>query len=489
MHVRQVRQKAFRARSRTGCRTCRIRHLKCDETPGACHNCTSTGRICIPHFLGTGFRWKMTSDERRCFSRFQHYTIPGLLWLFKSPLWHTMVLQMCSSEPAVYHAVVALSAAHQDIETFGLPLPGDTRKSVWQEFALEHSIRSFSLLNKRYTSQDPLFRKVMLLCCFLFVLMELLHGRYDRVCQHLNSDNQCTFLSPHGPVFTYDHHLKHPSWLGTHPHGFSSIYEARQTFEPLLSAIYRYLGRCWSLSQPDKMYHYESLCLKQGELLSRLSQYSGKFQLFRSQPKFSLRSEKDNHGAQIILLLYQTLAITIKIALLPKHAPAIDHYTPEYKAYLHSVEGIMSNVSDHPSISMEPSIVPTLFAIAFGCNDFNVRLRAVENLRCWPHFEGLFDSHWISLVLLEKMNIDFQEVIETGLCNQPNLNPSGLGLSTEDDCMRVAREITRIRERITKGQPNYLDGVLESATYVASWPSVALIQKAKARRIHMAKAS
>lgn len=31
---------------RTGCRTCKIRRKKCDETKPACHRCTSTGRKC-----------------------------------------------------------------------------------------------------------------------------------------------------------------------------------------------------------------------------------------------------------------------------------------------------------------------------------------------------------------------------------------------------------------------------------------------------------
>ncbi|KAA8644658.1 Zn(II)2Cys6 transcription factor domain-containing protein [Aspergillus tanneri] len=151
-------QRSGGSRSRTGCRTCRARHVKCDETPGACKKCTSTGRRCdydlqrLPHKrkpvqpnqlalpeLTDGFQWSITSDEGRCFSHFQFHTLPNLLELSNFVLWQNLVLQISYTEPAVYHAAVSLSAAHQNAEIYGIPLPGQDINTAWYRFAVQQS--------------------------------------------------------------------------------------------------------------------------------------------------------------------------------------------------------------------------------------------------------------------------------------------------------------------------------------------------------------
>ncbi|PWY90685.1 C6 zinc finger domain protein [Aspergillus heteromorphus CBS 117.55] len=531
----EKRQRVRTKRSRTGCRTCRVRRIKCDETPGACTNCTSTGRSCdydmhrlpptheIPHLtsalarpLAAGFRWKMTSDERRCFSHFQNYTVPGLLELFESPLWQRVVLQMSYSEPAVYHAVVALSAAQQDMEAYGMPLPGETRNSVWQQFALEHSVRSFSLLNKRHASQDPTFRAVMVLCCLLFVLLELLQGQYDRACQHLNSgllilkelkadrnlvestsspietcvvaafaqlDNQSAFFPLHGPVFCFDDTIKCHLWLEAHPYAFSSIYEARQTLDPVTSGVYRYLAVCWPLSARGVGLNYHSLHLKQGELLSQLQHYAEAFELFCDSPH-SLRNGRETRAADIIRVVYKTLSLAVKVSLLPKHSHIIDLYTPEYATQLQSVEDIMSKFPSRPSISMEPSIVPSLYIIAMGCSDFDIRLRAIEALDGWPHFEGLFDSQWVSLLGVEKMAIDVLSLRYEGGSSEKESDSgqgSEQGSISGEELIRLEERIIQLRDHVTRGHKHSLEEIAASTAYVTAWPCVALIQEMKAR--------
>lgn len=107
----------------------RARHVKCDEIPGACKNCTSTGQSCEGYDAqrvplpdrnggrnvrkytepgdlllmepGVGIQWTMTSDEQRCFSHFQHKLLPALGGWFDSTLWNTLVLQLGVMERAV----------------------------------------------------------------------------------------------------------------------------------------------------------------------------------------------------------------------------------------------------------------------------------------------------------------------------------------------------------------------------------------------------
>ncbi|RAL08747.1 Zn(II)2Cys6 transcription factor [Aspergillus homomorphus CBS 101889] len=208
------RKKTFSKRSRTGCRTCRARRVKCDETPVACLKCTGSGRTCdgydrhrlapaggrrktgdttpiftIPANLARKLQWNVTSDERRCLSFFQHRSVQHLVGLYDSFLWQQVIFRLCCKEPAVYHAVVALGAVNQANELTGcIPRPGQSTthlQNTWYRFALEQSGRSVALLNKRRMSQDPQLQETILVCCLLFIICELLHGNRNRADFHL----------------------------------------------------------------------------------------------------------------------------------------------------------------------------------------------------------------------------------------------------------------------------------------------------------------
>lgn len=152
----------------------------------------------------------MTSDEQRCFSHFQYRVLPALGDFFDSVLWRKLVLQMGSKERAVFHAAVALSAIYQDIEVSGAPLPGQDLCNDWHYFAMDQAGRSLANLNSRSVSHDPHRQEVVLVCCLLFLLMELLRGRYDEAFQHLHAGLQilnelkahkanCYLASPRDP--------------------------------------------------------------------------------------------------------------------------------------------------------------------------------------------------------------------------------------------------------------------------------------------------
>ncbi|VZH91530.1 unnamed protein product [Fusarium fujikuroi] len=46
MKTKESRKKRYAAKGKTGCITCRIRRVKCDEGKPSCHRCVSTGRKC-----------------------------------------------------------------------------------------------------------------------------------------------------------------------------------------------------------------------------------------------------------------------------------------------------------------------------------------------------------------------------------------------------------------------------------------------------------
>ncbi|KAL4965003.1 Zn(II)2Cys6 transcription factor [Aspergillus stella-maris] len=446
-------KRAGTKKSRTGCRTCRVRRIKCDETSGSCNNCTKTSRTCdydiqrLPpsrqrgvssartcHLQRTpeiiaNFRWAITSDERRCYSYFQHFTIPTLSEVFYSPLWRDLILQMSMSEPAVYHAVIALGAVHQDSETYGMPLPGQDLQNEWHRFAIEQCGRSFALLGRRTSSQDPRFRNTVLLCCVLFILAQLMRGQYDEAVQHISNglrvlneayaqDSQGKLIDP--TIITAFAHLgtqslhygvddilslKTVTEQQEPPTGcdeFANFHEAQWTLGFLLTGACRFLVRCEGLTKEEIAIDYVSLQDEQLQLLSRMSSFDDRFEGFLSTAKLT---HKEQRAAEIMLLNRRSLSMLVQIALIWDKS-LIDLYTPEYEAQMSLTEGIMERYPERPTVMLELGILPPLYNAAMWCRDFNVRIRAVKALRAWPHREGLFDSNWLAFLALQRMKAD-----------------------------------------------------------------------------------
>src|SRR2546430_7255487 len=67
----------------------------------------------------------VTSKERQYFEFFRSRTAAEMCGQFESNFWDSLVLQIGHSEPAVYHAAIALSSMHRSYETNGRPIVTD----------------------------------------------------------------------------------------------------------------------------------------------------------------------------------------------------------------------------------------------------------------------------------------------------------------------------------------------------------------------------
>ncbi|KAE8391737.1 hypothetical protein BDV23DRAFT_193080 [Aspergillus alliaceus] len=426
-------------RSRTGCRTCRARHVKCDETPGACRNCTSTGRRCegydlhrlplqggrgkkastiqVQALIRNGFSWTMTSDERRCLSYFQYHTLPSLLGLFGSPLWEKLVFQVGQSEPAIFHAIVALSAIHQDSEARGMPMSMEEPDNSWHRFSLEQLSRAFNLLIKRRTSQDPRFCNVTLVCCLLFVLSDLLRGHYDDAFVHLQGglailqelkahrqlvapmpreelveqslvaafahlDIMSTHFGVGGPVLRIENELGDGQSECNPTMPFQTLQDALRAFEPNFSAIFRFISPCMYLPPEKIQSDYETLHVRQIYLWSRFNQFIRMFKQFYST-MYDQLSLTDQRGADLIQIWILGLSVSLKTCL--------------YEMIVACTEAFLQKYPERPTISIQCGIIPAVFHAAFACRDYTIRWQAIELLWAWPHREGALKIELLAL--------------------------------------------------------------------------------------------
>ncbi|KAL4864289.1 hypothetical protein BDV12DRAFT_189025 [Aspergillus spectabilis] len=434
------RQRAFAKRSRTGCRTCRICHVKCDETPGACRNCSSNDWSCdgyelnrlprrappsksqssssspslIPAPIATGFCWATTADEKRCVSFFLYRTIPSLTSFYDSSLWHKLVLQMSCTEPAVYHAVVALSAHMASVRV-----------------GTVHAV--FGLLNKRHILLDPQIREVLLVCCLLFIMLELACGRYDDATVHLQSglailkemkiqhrlqgatpvavednlvaaflhlESQATHHGVLKPPLHLDDRLIHEQRYEAYLFEFRTLQEAQQALNPLMNTAFPFLERCWSRPEAEIMASYGTLHAKQQRLLSCITQFGSHLDRFL-ETAYNRLTVKQQRGVDMIRVSYLTLLINIKTCLYTRGCPEPDWFMREYKELLSETLATIDRFPERPLMTIDGTICPALFTVAARCPDYTIRYQAIGALRAWPHCEGYFNSPFIAELVEE----------------------------------------------------------------------------------------
>ncbi|KAH8895451.1 hypothetical protein GQ53DRAFT_715107 [Thozetella sp. PMI_491] len=176
------RKREFVTRSRTGCITCRIRRVRCDEQKPFCNRCLSTGRKCdgygeMPDRVAeTSLTSRATGSatgcspygmvpvprhprvalprsneqELRSYQFFVDVTAPTLAGVFDSEFWMTEIPRICHYDPAIWHATVSLGAVHENYNT----APGTVSTALPADFATRQFNASIKHLTQLSSSQD-----------------------------------------------------------------------------------------------------------------------------------------------------------------------------------------------------------------------------------------------------------------------------------------------------------------------------------------------
>ncbi|KAK7926729.1 hypothetical protein PG985_003727 [Apiospora marii] len=218
--------KSRRAKVKSGCRTCKIRKVKCDEGRPACQRCISTGRVCDGYGVwgGGGNNFgsrpagprpceallpqrglspigggrKFSAAEQDCFEWFSCKAATKLQGIFCITFWSQLLPQACLNEPAIMHAALALSSTHQK-NAIGDPDPPSSSPSLLHdgqaldksdEFTLVQYSKAIQQLRPHLgagQSNSATSIRVALIACLVFANLEFLNGRYNIGIAHLHS--------------------------------------------------------------------------------------------------------------------------------------------------------------------------------------------------------------------------------------------------------------------------------------------------------------
>ncbi|KAF2185302.1 hypothetical protein K469DRAFT_739026 [Zopfia rhizophila CBS 207.26] len=199
------RARRYGAKVKTGCITCKIRRVKCDEKKPNCLRCISTGRKCdgyaqnkkdfqfqaLSLSQASSFRYTVPMfsgfDDNVHYLEFYHHCAgPTLSSKFDNEFWSRISLQMAQSEPAVRHALIALGYLHKTE-------PGNL-KHARSGFAADHEPRTLLFHYNRSVrclvdrmAEPSYSREVGLVTCVLFICIEFLRGNYHTAFTHLRS--------------------------------------------------------------------------------------------------------------------------------------------------------------------------------------------------------------------------------------------------------------------------------------------------------------
>lgn len=218
---RPKRTRASKPKVRSGCLTCKIRRIKCDELKPACQRCTSTGRKCdgypvidareastppVQARLQTPTpepcleMVRGTPQELRGLEFFHRRTSLGLGSFFDADVWMRLVPQMGHAEPAIKHAIIAIGSLHQAREretqvagikmvsgwhgsgTSLLPAHEGGEKHSDSFATVQYNKAIMHLSNNLRTSAGSV--DLALMTCLLFICIEFLRGDAEPAMKH-----------------------------------------------------------------------------------------------------------------------------------------------------------------------------------------------------------------------------------------------------------------------------------------------------------------
>ncbi|KAH7086295.1 hypothetical protein FB567DRAFT_67192 [Paraphoma chrysanthemicola] len=226
----RVSRKAHR-KVKTGCRTCKVRRVRCDEGFPACYRCVSIGRICdgygiwggggaihnkssqiteaqrtrpsaaptqakilVPLMPSTQASLRqgpnISTEEQEYLEWFIHGTSVHTPRIFTAHCWSPLILQATVHSPMTLQALLAISAAHKRKVLDPANRARDGELPDAQEIFLlkQHgrAMKSMQKLLKSDSTTSSSNLSLILIMCGLFVLLERVRGQYEAACLHLS---------------------------------------------------------------------------------------------------------------------------------------------------------------------------------------------------------------------------------------------------------------------------------------------------------------
>ncbi|KAE8332775.1 hypothetical protein BDV39DRAFT_215835 [Aspergillus sergii] len=446
-----VKHRKYTSRTRSGCRTCKIRRVKCDEQRPSCVKCIGSGRVCNgygiwdrpaevlskPRLQTTSVFYPPQSfpgldqQEKRHLHRFRYFVAGRLAEPFGSHFWSSLVLQISLSEPAVVHASIALSSAY---DLFLPDIGYNTSSPVSNiSFLLRQYNRAIRALTSKINLNDSASLRTAAVSSILFICLEILRGDSNAMYAHFGSGvkllSQLQNRRGGSPASSelvlveddpqiYDDHLVTvfsqlnlqflmlgnssqlretfitPFYYSRRVHippQFRNVVEARRSFTSILLAV-TYLCKEFERAILTSNSQIPEPCIteieKQQALEAAMTEWVASYE--RSITSFLASA---SHGEAISLTMLRIYARTCTIIIgtcLTIKETAYDPYLCEFESILKQYRDSLSPGACKldPCFTIDMGLFPPLYFTAIKCRNHSVRKQALSLLEQYPTMEG-----------------------------------------------------------------------------------------------------
>ena len=391
----------------------------------------------------------LSTEAQSYLEWFKNCTIPKLPGAFPSDIWRVCLLQASSSEPAVLHAVLALSSAHKRKTLYSGLEAVYTPPDQQEQFMLRSYSTAIKCLQPHLTSKRISSNRIALITCLVFITLEYIRGHYRAGQIHLQNGLQLLRNIAAGYA-TAGHDylilntspesiddwitdsfarlqaqsdffgertrrlrfvLKEPSSLDQ-PLPFQSALHARQHLERLIDEIVLLKEKHIS----DNFLALPDMIAKRHSLQMGLASWFGRYEL--STASALAQCPPLEKFAYRLLGIYYTTASIMAACLFHHGESILDEHTSSFLSIINQAVGICKIVQlgnqlyDIPGASeMSSSIadlgwIPPLCFTALKCRHHRIRMQAIKLLSYSLHKEGMWDATLSTSMAKEAVRIE-----------------------------------------------------------------------------------
>ncbi|KAF5637885.1 transcriptional regulatory moc3 [Fusarium sp. NRRL 52700] len=408
MNTTGSRKKRYATKGKTGCITCRIRRVKCDEDKPSCHHCTSTGRKCDGYDLTTlasGGRIQRqpivsggSDAESQAIYQFRTRIATLIASSFDADFWTYDVLHKSDTYTPVRHGLAALASAYQKSILLGIK-PASCDVFIFCQYEKAMKSLSFCLRETKVLSTSA--KLAALVANFLFTYLCSLQGLRQEALVHLR--NGLELIHEWGDLRGHGQHMV-TDILGLYMRLDTQtrvISTTDSTFhcwggrsqKTALDGISDTPSVCSLLRQLDAI-HGQVLQASNLQASTMSTEHSLKLWDWRFET-LSVTSQEEEKHVTALKMRRVMLEVTINRAARTSDG-ATSSVDADCKTILNLALQLISELGLRPAQAgfyLSNGLVEALYFVAVTSEDWDLRQKAIHILRQYQFTDGVWGSN------------------------------------------------------------------------------------------------
>ncbi|RFU25494.1 hypothetical protein B7463_g10843, partial [Scytalidium lignicola] len=395
----------------------------------------------------------MSQEEKMAFEYFKLCTSVDLPGVFNSEFWETFVFQIASTEPAIFHAAIALGAVHRGRRTQESHACSDGTSALDSHgrLVLRQYNKAINHLNVLLNDKNENAVLVALVACMFFVTIEIFRSEYRaahthfkngvRLLHEVNKSESYSLILKNSPylVDAFKRLHIHAALFGqsssflytigqsttgegqyTIPQNFDTFLKARQHLDKLMNEVYHLS------TEIDGFFHAhnyvsEGFVNRKIQLETSLNLWLQAFDI-----SFSSLATQTGHrsilGLHLLRLYHSMMTIMISVSLYPGNEMVYDSYTSDFISIINQSAKLLKLASQELNgittsdckvagtsgfnLIMNSGFIPPFYYAALRCRVPTLRRKAISLLQYAPYKEGLLDGELVAYIARRIMEIE-----------------------------------------------------------------------------------